>query len=671
MLLALNRVSLGFGAGLLLDQAEFTLRDGERVGLIGRNGTGKSTLLRLIAGLQAADAGELVRRPGLRCTLLDQEPAFAAGLSVAQVIAAGFGEIAAIHDEHQALTQAAPDAATSTRLQELHDRLDAEHGWDLPSRVNTLVEMHGFDADARYDELSGGNRKRVALVRALAGDPDVLLLDEPTNHLDLSAIEWLENTLRASRAAMIVVSHDRRFLQQVISRIIELDRGALASFPGSFRDYQTRKAQQLADEALAAARFDKKLAEEEVWIRKGIEARRTRNEGRVRRLEQLRRDRAARRERIGQVGFRLTSGEASGELVAELKAVSVALGGRTLIKDFSTRIVRGDRIGLIGPNGAGKTTLLRVLLGERAPDSGEVRLGTRLSVAYFDQFREQLDPQARLTEVISPGSDFIEIGGARQHVIGYLSEFLFPPQRARSPVSALSGGERNRLLLARLFARPANLLVLDEPTNDLDIETLELLESLLAQYAGTVLLVSHDREFLDNVTTQVIGFAGDGKLVELAGGYSDWQRYLASRGKHAAAPAPGSGASAAGDDPGAALPAAPDSSDPAPSRVSPVASKAGVAATAAAPAASGARARSVKLSFKEIRELEALPGMIEALETELAQLGAVLADPATYARPAPEVKALGARVAQLEQAIADSMQRWETLEGKAQAGSAG
>jgi ATP-binding cassette subfamily F protein uup len=343
----------------------------------------------------------------------------------------------------------------------------------------------------------------------------------------------------------MVVSHDRRFLDRVITRIIELDRGQLASYPGSFRDYKARKAQQLSDEAAAAARFDKRLAEEEVWIRKGIEARRTRNEGRVRRLEQLRRDRAARRERIGQVGFKLASGESSGELVAELEHVSVALGGRTLIRDFSTRIVRGDRIGLVGPNGAGKTTLLRVLLGELQVDSGKARLGTRLEIAYFDQFRAQLDPEARLTDVVSPGSDFVEIGGSRQHVIGYLSEFLFPPQRARSPVSALSGGERNRLLLARLFARPANLLVLDEPTNDLDIETLDLLESLLAEYKGTVLVVSHDREFLDNVTTQVIAFAGDGQLVEIAGGYSDWQRYRAGMVASAAETAPASAASAA------------------------------------------------------------------------------------------------------------------------------
>ncbi|MBY0438118.1 MAG: ATP-binding cassette domain-containing protein, partial [Burkholderiales bacterium] len=525
MLTALNRVSLGYGAGLLLDQAEFVLQEGERVGLIGRNGTGKSTLMKLVDGRIAADSGEVVRTPGLRSVLLDQEPVFEPGLSIEQVIAGGFGEIAEVFAEHHALAHAEDTPANAERMQWLHDRLDHERGWDLPSRVSALLLTHGFDGATPFDTLSGGGRKRVALVRALAGEPDLLLLDEPTNHLDMEAIEWLENTLLGFRGAVIVVSHDRRFLDRVITRIIELDRGQLASYPGSFRDYKARKAQQLADEAVAAARFDKRLAEEEVWIRKGIEARRTRNEGRVRRLEQLRRDRAARRDRIGQVGFKLAAGDSSGELVAELEHVSVALGGRTLIRDFSTRIVRGDRIGLVGPNGAGKTTLLRVLLGELQVDAGKARLGTRLEIAYFDQFRAQLDPDARLTDVVSPGSEFVEIGGARQHVIGYLSEFLFPPQRARSPVSALSGGERNRLLLARLFARPANLLVLDEPTNDLDIETLDLLESLLAEYKGTVLVVSHDREFLDNVTTQVIAFAGDGKLVEIAGGYSDWQRY--------------------------------------------------------------------------------------------------------------------------------------------------
>ncbi len=651
MLIALNRVSLGFGAGLLLDQAEFVLQEGERVGLIGRNGTGKSTLMKLVDGRIAADSGEIVRTPALRSVLLDQEPVFDPGLTIEQVIAGGFGEIAQVFAEHQALAHAEDTPANAERMQSLHDRLDHERGWDLPSRVSALLLTHGFDGTTPFDTLSGGGRKRVALVRALAGEPDLLLLDEPTNHLDMEAIEWLENTLLAFRGAVMVVSHDRRFLDRVITRIIELDRGQLASYPGSFRDYKARKAQQLSDEAAAAARFDKRLAEEEVWIRKGIEARRTRNEGRVRRLEQLRRDRAARRERIGQVGFKLASGESSGELVAELEHVSVALGGRTLIRDFSTRIVRGDRIGLVGPNGAGKTTLLRVLLGELQVDSGKARLGTRLEIAYFDQFRAQLDPEARLTDVVSPGSDFVEIGGSRQHVIGYLSEFLFPPQRARSPVSALSGGERNRLLLARLFARPANLLVLDEPTNDLDIETLDLLESLLAEYKGTVLVVSHDREFLDNVTTQVIAFAGDGQLVEIAGGYSDWQRYRAGMVASAAETAPASAASAAT------------------ARAVPVSPAVPAGTTAPAPAAP-AKAKP-RLSFKETRELDAMPATIERIEGEIAAVGMVLADPATYTREPAELKALQSKLAGFEDDLARAMQRWEDLEARAnEAGAA-
>ncbi len=654
MLLALNRVSLGFGAGLLLDQAEFVLQEGERVGLIGRNGTGKSTLMKLVDGRIAADSGEIVRTPGLRCVLLDQEPTFEPGLTIGEVIAGGFGSIAEVFAEHQALAHAEDTPANAERMQWLHDRLDHEQGWDLPSRVSALLLTHGFDGATPFDTLSGGGRKRVALVRALAGEPDLLLLDEPTNHLDMDAIEWLENTLLGFRGAVMVVSHDRRFLDRVITRIIELDRGQLTSYPGSFRDYKARKAQQLADEAVAAARFDKRLAEEEVWIRKGIEARRTRNEGRVRRLEQLRRDRAARRERIGQVGFKLAAGDASGELVAELEHATVALGGRTLIRDFSTRIIRGDRIGLVGPNGAGKTTLLRVLLGQLEVDSGKARLGTRLEIAYFDQFRAQLDPDARLTDVVSPGSDFVEIGGTRQHVIGYLSEFLFPPQRARSPVSALSGGERNRLLLARLFARPANLLVLDEPTNDLDIETLDLLESLLAEYRGTVLVVSHDREFLDNVTTQVIAFAGDGRLVEIAGGYSDWQRYRAG----AAEPEAGGAANRTGSKPApgaAALPASAAATSPA-------------SANAARPSAAKPKPR---LSFKEARELESMPATIEKLEADIATVGTALADPALYTRDPADLKELQAKLSGLEESLARAMERWDDLERQSRDGSAG
>ena len=429
----------------------------------------------------------------------------------------------------------------------LHARLDAIGGWALGNRIDAVLSRLELPADAVIGTLSGGWKKRVALARALAAEPDLLLLDEPTNHLDLATIGWLEGLLQSFSGAVVCVTHDRRFLDAVATRIVELDRGRLGSYPGSFAAYQQQKARELADEAVANARFDKVLAQEEVWIRKGIEARRTRNEGRVRRLEQLRLERAARRDRLGQVRLRVDDGTRSGKMVAELAGVTKGFGGRTLIRDFTTRILAGDRIGLIGPNGAGKTTLLKLILGELAPDAGKVRRGANVAVAYFDQLREELDPDATVQDTISPGADWVEIGTERRHVISYLGDFLFPPERARSTVRSLSGGERNRLLLARLLARPANVLVLDEPTNDLDIETLELLESLLQEYRGTIFLVSHDRAFLDNVVTQVIAFEGDGVLREYAGGYSDWAEYQARHGdaRQRAGPAPGGVAPAA------------------------------------------------------------------------------------------------------------------------------
>jgi len=758
---------LGYGAGLLLDQADLVLEEGERVGLVGRNGTGKSTLLRLLAGAMPPDAGELRQRPGLSVALLDQEPAFAPGLSVEQVVAGGFGEAAAMLEEHAALlsrTEAVPqpeargdtakrpaavsgaDLTTASgacasgpgarattaarrvaqgpadasgagssesagwgddteRLRAIAERLDALEAWDLPARVAALLDRHGLNGALGFDTLSGGQRKRVALVRALAAQPDLLLLDEPTNHLDLDAIDALERTLLAWRGSLVVVSHDRRFLDRTVTRILELDRGRLTSHPGSYAAYRERKARMLADEAAAQARFDKLLAEEEVWIRKGIEARRTRNEGRVRRLEQLRREREARRERMGQVRMRMESAPATGQLVAELESVTLRAGGRTLVRDFTTRILRGDRIGLIGPNGAGKTTLLRVLLGEREADEGRVRRGSRLEVAYFDQFREQLDPEARLVDVVSPGSEYVETGGGRQHVIGYLGDFLFSPQRARSPVRALSGGERNRLLLARLFTRPANVVVLDEPTNDLDVETLELLEARLAEFTGTVLVVSHDREFLDNVTTQVIVFAGDGELVEVAGGHSDWERVRALRAAERgvrsdraavsvalappSAPTPGNGAGRSGSarsegsrGTGGAAGAvgAAGSGQSADSVVSTgsvgtegsvgstgSASVAGSAAGSPTAAPPARRARS-GLSWKEARELESLPSRIEALEAEQAQLAASLGDPALHAADAARAQAIATRLATLESDLASALERWEALETRAASG---
>jgi ATP-binding cassette subfamily F protein uup len=474
--------------------------------------------------------------------------------------------------------------------------------------------------------LSGGWRKRVALARALVADPDVLLLDEPTNHLDFSAIEWLENLLLDFNGALLFITHDRRFLDRLATRIVELDRGYITEFKGNFTAYQAKKEELLTIENQQSAKFDKFLAQEEVWIRKGIEARRTRNEGRVRRLERLRLERAARRDRQGRVNLALDAGERSGKLVAELEHVSKAFNGRTIINDFSTRILRGDRIGLLGPNGAGKSTLLKLILAELEPDSGVVNLGTKITVAYYDQMREQLDEEATLADTIAPGSDYVQIGEERKHVISYLEDFLFPPQRVRAPVKSLSGGERNRLLLARLFARPANVLVLDEPTNDLDIDTLELLEALLQDFGGTLFLVSHDRAFLENTVTQVIAFEGNGDLTEFGGGYDDWQRFQAQ------------------------LQATP---------------KAAVAKpVSTAPASAPKAVAKSKLSFKEAKELEALPATIEALETEQTGINAALADGNLFRDDLPRAKSMQLRLAELDRLMENALSRWEALESK-------
>jgi ATP-binding cassette subfamily F protein uup len=508
---------------------------------------------------------------------------------------------------------------------------ELEHAdvWRLNTRVEQTLSDLGLDGDMAAGKLSGGGIKRVALARALAGEPELLLLDEPTNHLDVDGIVWLERTIADFGGAVVVVTHDRRFLDRVAGRIVELDRGRLASYPGSFVAYRARKQEEVEVESQQAARFDKLLAQEEVWIRKGIEARRTRNEGRVRRLEQLRRDRVARRERLGTVRLALDRGEVSGKLVAELEHVSKRYGERSVVHDFSCRILRGDKIGIIGPNGAGKTTLLKVILGELAPDSGSVRLGTKLNVAYFDQFRVALDDDAAVADVISQGAEYVEIGGVRKHVMSYLGDFLFSPQRARSPVRSLSGGERNRLLLARLFSRPANAIVLDEPTNDLDIETLELLEELLADFAGTVFLVSHDRSFLDNVVTQVIASEGKGVWREYAGGYEDWERV---RGVAAAC----------------------------------VSARREEQARKPATAVVGKPDRD-RLSYKERRELESLPERIGELEQAHATLAARLADPALYREEPQRGREIGAQMQALEQQIEAAMLRWEELERRASA----
>ncbi|MBK9394873.1 MAG: ATP-binding cassette domain-containing protein [Uliginosibacterium sp.] len=627
-LLTLENACLAFGDFALLDHAELVLEPGEKLALIGRNGAGKSSLLRTLAGQARLDDGTVWRQQGLRVAYVAQEPDFALDRDVFATVAEGVGEAARLIAEYHACAQlvAHGDEAALARLETLQHALEASNGWTLHHKVEHVIDRLRLDGEAQVASLSGGGVKRVALARALAGEPELLLLDEPTNHLDIEAIAWLEELIKSFRGSVIVITHDRSFMDAVATRIIELDRGHLASFPGSFSEYQRRKAEMLEMEAKTNAEFDKFLAQEEVWIRKGVEARRTRNEGRVRRLEDLRRQRAARRDRLGDVNFQLERGEQSGQLIAELSEVSKAFGSKTVISKLSLRLMRGDRIGLIGPNGAGKTTLLKLILGDLEPDTGTVRRGTKQQVAYFDQFRSVLDPDAVLTDVISPGSDYVEIGSARKHVIGYLEDFLFAPQRARSPVKSLSGGERNRLLLARLFARPSNILVLDEPTNDLDIETLELLEQLLAEFDGTVFLVSHDRTFLDNVVTQSIAFEGEGHWREYPGGYSDWQRQRKPTDAPKAPP------------------------------------KAETAKTEDKRTAS--QNRPAKLSFNEKRELEALPDKIAALEAEQGQLQQQLADPAVYRDRPTEVPAMNARLGQIDEELLTLLERWEALEAK-------
>ncbi|QDF98589.1 ABC transporter ATP-binding protein [Azoarcus sp. DD4] len=632
-LLSVENACLAFGHVDLLDHAEFQLDTGERVALIGRNGSGKSSLLRALAGQATLDDGTVWRQSGLVVAYVPQEADFELERDVFATVADGLGDAARLLVEYHEAMQAVAENASAEhlgRLESLQHEVEAADGWRLSQRVEHMLARLGLPAEAKVSSLSGGGVKRVALARALVAEPDLLLLDEPTNHLDLDGILWLETLIREFRGAVVVITHDRVFLDNVATRIIELDRGRLASYPGRFSDYQRRKAEELDAEDKANARFDKLLAQEEVWIRKGVEARRTRNEGRVRRLEALRRERVARRDRLGNVNLAMDRGEKSGQMVAELTDVTKRYGDRVVVRDFSTRIMRGDRVGLIGPNGAGKTTLLKLILGDLQPDAGTVRRGTRQTVAYFDQLRAQLDPELPLTEVISPGSDYVEIGGERKHVIGYLGDFLFAPQRARSPVKSLSGGERNRLLLARLFARPANVLVLDEPTNDLDIETLDLLEDLLAGYDGTLFLVSHDRAFLDNVVTQVIAAEGDGRWGEYAGGYGDWQRVQLAR----------------------------DAGRQTEQRAQPQVPKA--AAASPKPAAT----RPAKLSFNEKRELETLPDRIAALEAEQTALHARMADPALYQQAPQEVASIKARLDVLDGEIEAAMMRWEELESR-------
>ncbi|GJI91812.1 MULTISPECIES: ATP-binding cassette domain-containing protein [Duganella] len=634
--ITLSSAQLAFGHVALLDHAEFSLETGERVGLIGRNGTGKSSLLKIISGRFKLDDGLLVMQQGLKIAYVEQEPVFDPEMTVFDAVASGMGDLQDLLKEYDALTSQfgqGNDDAVMERMHDVQVLLDAADAWSLPNKVETVLDRLNLTGDMLMKTLSGGMQKRVALARALVSAPDVLLLDEPTNHLDFTSIMWLEGLLRDFKGSVLFITHDRSFLDNVATRIIELDRGRLLSFPGNFTAYQVRKAEQLENEEVENAKFDKVLAQEEVWIRRGVKARRVRDEGRVRRLEALRLQRAARREQQGQVKLEVSSGERSGKIVAELENVSKKFGDRVIVSNFTGTILRGDKVGLIGANGAGKTTLLKMILGELQPDGGVAKLGTKLQVAYFDQMRTQLNEEANLMETIAPGSDWVEINGARKHVMSYLNDFLFAPERARSPVKSLSGGERNRLLLARLFAKPANCLVLDEPTNDLDIETLELLEELLEEYQGTVFLVSHDRTFLDNVVTQVIVAEGEGNWREFVGGYSDWERMRPAQ-QALAAKAP---------------------VKPAP------------AAASAAASQQNSIAKQKKLSYKEQRELDELPKLIAALEDEQAVLAGQLSDPDFYKKTPAEAKRLNARVAEIEDELLSALEKWEAIEARAKA----
>jgi len=626
-LITLMNAQLAFGHVALLDGAGFALDAGERVGLIGRNGSGKSSLLKILAALSQPDDGVLCTQQGIRTAYVAQEPVLEPQATVFEAAAQGLAPVAALREQY--LT-AAPDAD----LDALQSQIEAWDAWNWEQRVQETLQRLHLDGRAVVGTLSGGTKKRVALAQALVTRPDVLLLDEPTNHLDLDSIVWLEELLLDFKGSVVVITHDRAFLNRVATRIVELDRGQLRSYPGHFSDYVQHKEQQLAQEATLNARADKLLAQEEVWIRKGVEARRTRSQSRIARLEALRATRAARREVLGSVKMDVASGNPNGyqgKIVAELTHVDKSFGAHSVVRDFSTTILRGDKVGLIGPNGAGKTTLLKMILGELAPDSGSVRLGNTLQVAYFDQLRHSIDLDATLEDFISPGSEWIEIGTQRKHVKSYLGDFLFSAARAHSPVRSLSGGERNRLLLARLFARPANVLVLDEPTNDLDIDTLDLLEELLQNYDGTALLVSHDRTFLDNVVTSTIASEGNGLWREYEGGVQDW--LLQSQRSRP--------------------------------QVAPTATSVAAAKTAPlkTPDKPPLAAQKKKLSYKEQRELEQLPAHIEAWEAEQKAIRAELADGSLYARDVARATALHARDGEIEELLMQALERWEALAG--------
>ena len=623
-LLSLKQVTVSYGGPNLLDKVDFRLDRGERVCLVGRNGAGKSTLMKLIAGEITADGGEIIGQ-GLKIARLEQEVSGSTEGTIFDVVARGLGEVAPLLIEyHHVLHQLETDTsdAVMTALEKAQSKLEAADGWSVEQRVESVISRLSLDADSEFSALSGGMKRRVLLAQALVKEPDVLLLDEPTNHLDINSITWLEEFLKGYAGTVLFITHDRTFLQALATRIVQLDRGQLVSFPGDYQSYLERREALLAEEEKQNALFDKKLAQEEVWIRQGIKARRTRNEGRVRALQQLRRERSQRREKQGNVKMELQEAQRSGKLVIEAEDLMQSYDGKTLFSDFTTLIQRGDRIGVIGPNGCGKSTLLSILLGRNKPEQGEVTLGTNLEVAYFDQLRSQLDEEVSVVDNVGQGSDFVEIGGSRKHIMGYLQDFLFTPERARTPVKALSGGERNRLLLAKLFTQPANLLVMDEPTNDLDAETLDLLEDLLMNYHGTLLLVSHDRAFLNNVATSTIVFDDDGQVREYVGGYDDWvqQRQLSKT-----------------------TTTTKEKSTPKPVKSS---------------------GEKTSLTYQEQLDLEALPKQIEAMELKQAELHDKVSQADFYQQAADKVTAVQDQLTQLEEELELAYDRWQQLEAK-------
>ena len=632
-ILSLENASFAVGHVPLLDHTAFQLAQGEKIGLIGRNGAGKSTLLKILAGAQKLDDGQLIIQSSLKIVYVPQESVFPPEASVFDIVSEGLGTMRDVLRRYHQISHELEHSQNNDLIKELNtlqNQIEAQNGWQFDAAIRQTISELGLPENERIGNLSGGQKKRVALAQAWVQKPDVLLLDEPTNHLDIDAIIWLENLLRGFSGSLIVITHDRRFLDNIATRIVELDRGTLRSYDGSFAKYSEKKAQELAVEAEHNRLFDKFHAQEEAWIRKGIEARRTRNEGRVRRLEELRRQRAARRERQGQVSFQLNAGEKSGKIVVELEHASFQYDNKLIMNDFSAIIQRGDKIGLIGANGIGKTTFLKLILGELQPTRGKIRIGSKQEVAYFDQFRSALNDSDTVFYTIGQGNDFVEIGGKKRHVMSYLEDFLFHPARAQSPVSSLSGGERNRLLLAKLFTRPANILVLDEPTNDLDIDTQELLEDLLRDYAGTVFLVSHDRMFLDNVIMQSIVFTGNGSLKEYIGGYQDYLDAKTRESQFQAASTTVQERQSEKEKPKAN--------------------------------------RTVKLSYKEQRELDALPDAIAALEAEQAEINAALSQPEIF-KDYEKAGALQARADEIETALLEQLERWEMLEAK-QNGSA-